>query len=125
MKGEVLVIEDEVDVRKVLVRQLEHWGYEALATDDGQVALKLIEDNPPDLVLLDIAMPKMNGLEFLRSVKRLRPHLPVIVITGLIDDKLAEEALNLGAQDYIHKPVDSEELELRIHRRMAEIIQKA
>ena len=102
----VLVIDDTEAVRKVLVAQLRKLGYTAQTAENGEVGLASLRADLPDLVLCDLRMPRMDGLELLHIVREEFPHLPVIVMSGqgLLDDAVG--ALKLGAWDYITKPIE-------------------
>lgn len=101
----VLVVDDMPDARDLLARLLRIGGYAALTAEDGYEALAAIEHHAPDLVLLDLTMPRMDGVEVLRRLRsdpRWR-QLPVILFTGLSQGPLVEEAARLGIQDFILK----------------------
>lgn len=108
--GTVLIADDE----HVHVRLIERWltqrGYQVLMASDGREALSLIHRSIPDVVCLDINMPRMNGLEALERLKNLVPQVPVIMLTA--DDQLESvvQAMQLGAYDYLHKPCDLQKL---------------
>jgi DNA-binding response OmpR family regulator len=112
----ILHVDDEPSVRKVLRRILGQHGYNVLSAANGTEALEMIESAPPDMVLLDLVMPGMNGAELCRRI-RANPairHLPVVIVTakGSIPDTV--EGLDDGADDYVVKPFDPEELLARI-----------
>ncbi len=102
----IVVIDDQDLVRKVIVRVLERKGFSVADAEDGQRGLELIRAQQPSLVICDLRMPKLDGLEVLRCVRDELPDLPVIVMSGegLLDDAVG--ALKLGAWDYIAKPVE-------------------
>lgn len=110
----VLVVDDEPPVQKVLRRILERKGYQVFAAGDGLEALAVIDRDQPDLVLLDISMPRMDGIETLRKISQLKAKPVVIMITALGDVELAKLAISLGARDYLLKPFDIEYLEKSI-----------
>jgi two-component system response regulator AtoC len=97
-------------VRQTFGEVLEDSGYEVTLADGGLAALAVLGAARPDLVLLDIAMPGMNGLDALTRIAALHPRLPVIMITAYADVELAAEAIKRGAADYVHKPVDLDDL---------------
>lgn len=112
----VLVVEDDPSIRRILLLQLEAAGYKTLEAPDGLAALQLLEREVPDLVLLDMMMPNMDGHAVCRAIRadrRLR-HLPVVFLTAkvTIDSKL--EGLDEGANDYLTKPYDRKEMLLRV-----------
>ena len=102
----VMVVDDSVPVRKVTTRFLEREGFESLAAKDGADAMNKLQDIVPDLMLLDIEMPNMDGFEVLSKLRlneRLQ-HIPVIMITSRTGTKHRERALSLGANRYLGKP---------------------
>lgn len=101
----VLVIDDEALIRQSIATYLADSGFTVLQADDGPRGLILIEQKRPDVVLLDLRMPEMDGLEVLARVTRDWPQIPVVVVTGAGVLKDAIEALRLGAFDYISKPI--------------------
>ena len=110
----VLIADDEANLRKVLRALLEREGYRCLVVADGRAALEAVTAGGVDILITDLKMPKMGGIELLEAVKGLEPDLPVIVITahGTVDT--AVSALKLGAFDYITKPFDRDELKLAV-----------
>ncbi len=104
----LLLVDDEPMNRDMLSRRLEHQGFQVDLAADGPTALARIGEKPPDLVLLDIMMPGMTGVEVLQRLRATHAasQLPVIMVTALKDTDQVVEALNLGANDYITKPVD-------------------
>lgn len=104
----VLVVDDEEMNRDMLSRRLELEGYSPTLAGDGREALDLIDKNPFDLVLLDIMMPEISGLQVLSQVRQSRPadDLPVIMVTAKTQSEDLVEAFNLGANDYVTKPID-------------------
>ncbi len=112
MKGKLYVCEDEKGVRIYLQRVLESWGYQVEGFSNPIFLLKMLEnsDAHADLLLLDVMMPEMDGIETLRRVKELRPALPVIIMTGFGTIESAVEAIKLGAYDYLSKPFQDEKL---------------
>ena len=109
----VLIAEDEQDTRELLVAFFRGKGYGVAAATDGQAAVELLEDNAPDLVLLDIRMPRLNGWGVLEQLRQ-SPGVPVIVISALDSAEDAVKGLRLGADDYIRKPFDLSELDARV-----------
>ncbi|MFZ5468307.1 MAG: sigma-54-dependent transcriptional regulator [Myxococcota bacterium] len=107
----VLVVDDETNLRKVLATMLRRTGYEVTAAADGEQGLAELEKNGADIVVTDLVMPKVGGMELLRSVNASHPDVPVIIITahGTVDS--AVEAIKLGAFDYITKPFDQAEIQ--------------
>jgi len=108
----VMVVDDSVTVRKVTTRFLERNGYNVITAKDGVDAISVLQEKVPDLMLLDIEMPRMDGFEVaknVRSAKRWK-HIPIIMITSRTGDKHREHALSLGVNDYLGKPYQEEVL---------------
>jgi two-component system, NtrC family, response regulator AtoC len=110
----VLIADDEANMRWALDKALSKAGYEVITAENGQIALESIHSERPDLVLLDLKMPKMDGMEVLRDVKIIAPDLLVIMMTAHGSTPTAVEAMKLGAYDFIMKPFDIEELLLTV-----------
>src|SRR3954471_7209389 len=106
----VLVVEDEAAARQGLTELVRAWGYQAEGAADGQEGLERIKSHTPSVVLADMVMPLMDGLELLRRVKDQLPDLTFVVITaqGRVDTAVA--AMKEGAYDYLAKPVDPHRL---------------
>jgi DNA-binding response OmpR family regulator len=109
----ILVVDDDVNVRDVVRRYLEHAGYRVELADNGEQALRLAEADEPDLVVLDLMLPGIGGLEVCRRLRQ-RGQVPVVMLTarGEEDDRIA--GLQLGADDYVAKPFSPRELVLRV-----------
>ena len=115
-KGRVVVIDDEVNAAAALEKLLQEDGYEVSAANDARTGLSLLEKTDPDIVLTDLRMPGMDGLELLTKVKQIRPETMVILMTAYGTVKTAVRAMKLGAEDYLAKPIDFEELEVILQR---------
>ncbi|PHR14793.1 MAG: response regulator [Aequorivita sp.] len=104
----ILIIEDEAAIRRVLVKILseENQGYEVFEAEDGLVGMETIKKEDFDLVLCDIKMPKMDGVEVLEAVKKIKPEIPMVMISGHGDLETAVNTMKMGAFDYISKPPD-------------------
>ena len=109
----VLVVDDEPIVREVVVRYLEREGYATLEADDGDGARDLVERESPDLVVLDVMLPRTDGLELCRWI-RTRSELPVIMLTARGEEADRIVGLELGADDYVTKPFSPRELAARV-----------
>ena len=110
----VLLVDDEVDYLETLVKRLAHRGIDAAAVHGGKDALERIVDDPPDVVVLDVKMPGIDGIATLREIKKLDPLIEVIMLTGHADVESAIEGMELGAFDYLMKPTDIEELLFKV-----------
>jgi two-component system KDP operon response regulator KdpE len=109
----VLVVDDEPPMRKLLRMGLGTQGYCILDAPNAKAALDLMADEP-DLVILDLGLPDMQGLELLRQIRQLRQDLPIVVLSSRGDEVAKVEALDLGADDYVTKPFGMDELLARI-----------
>ena len=109
--GKVLVVDDELEVRQILQEFLAHKGYEVYAAESGPEALNALDTFKPAVVLLDVSMPDMDGVETLKRIVALQPTLPVIMVTANVDVGVTSKLLGLGAADYIPKPFDLEYLD--------------
>lgn len=106
-RKKILICDDEEGIRESLNLILEKDYNIAFATN-GEEALNYIKDNPTDLLILDIKMPKVNGLDALRDIKKEKPAIKVVITTGYQSAEIAEETIKFGASDYITKPFDKE-----------------
>ena len=120
MTKTILIADDEKGIRDSLKRLLEFEKYHVLATEDGPTALKMLEKERVDLILLDIKMPGMDGLEVLAKVHEESPELPVVIISGHGTVQTAVEATRLGAFDFIEKPIDADRILLVIRNGLAQ-----
>ena len=118
----ILVVDDDTGTRELFVRRLQHEGYRISEASNGIEALDRVAALSPDLVLLDIQMPGLNGLEVLTRLRQTRTprDLPIIVATANQDDSMLERALALGANDYVVKPFSSRVLLARVKIRLAD-----
>jgi len=113
----ILICEDEEIMLTALEFRLKKQGYEVIRAEDGQVAIDKIRTEDPDLIIADIMMPHVSGLELITFVRQdLRKGIPIIVISALELDEVVLEASRLGANDFISKPFKPIELILRIKR---------
>jgi DNA-binding response OmpR family regulator len=114
MSEKILVADDEQEIRNLLDHFLKGQGYEVVLASDGNQALKLAAEENPQVIILDIKMPGLDGLEVCKRLKEKEQTklIPVIVITGFADNKMA--ALNIGADDFVNKPFDMAEISSRV-----------
>jgi len=110
----ILIVDDEPAIRKLLRANLEKNGFEAMSADDGAEALKLVEREAPDLVVLDIIMPRMDGFETCRRLREWST-IPIIMLSAKDEEQDKVKCLEIGADDYITKPFGSGELVARIN----------
>lgn len=110
----ILVVEDDESTRKLMCVVLQTRGFKTYWAEDGIKALEIIERQHIDLVVLDLMMPKMNGYELTRQLRVLSEHLPILMVTAKQEPKDKRQGFLAGTDDYMTKPVDEEELVLRI-----------
>ena len=109
--GRILVVDDEIAICNLLRKFLDLKGYEVYTASNGKTAIAKVKEIRPHIVLLDTMMPGMDGIETLKEIKRLDPRVGVIMITAIADNELGLRTLELGASDYICKPLDLAYLE--------------
>ena len=114
-RPKVLVVEDDADIRKILEMFLTGKGFQVKSAENAHIALEMLSQEPIDLILSDVRMPGMSGLELLRQVKERDPDIQLILMSGFSSVKDAVEAIQLGAADYVEKPID--------FRRLARVLQ--
>jgi two-component system response regulator HydG len=117
-KGDVLVVDDDRAHRTMLKTLLSGWGYVIFEADDGDTAIEKVREKGFDLILMDIRMMRMSGIEALHEIKAINPAIPVIIMTAFSSVESAVEALKRGAYDYLTKPLDFDELQIIIERAM-------
>jgi two-component system nitrogen regulation response regulator GlnG len=116
----VLVVDDEEEIRKILMRLLVKEGFRVVTAPDGLQAMRQISQENPDLVLLDVRMPGLSGIEVLKKIKDIDDGLPVVLITAYTDIRQAVEVMKGGAYDYVAKPFDNNEVLWIARRALAE-----
>lgn len=114
-KKSILIVDDDI-AHRTMLRILLDWNYEIFEADDGLVAIEQIQNDSFDLVIMDIRMRSVSGLEALDAIKTLRPDIPVVMMTAYWSDQIADEARKKGAFDYLPKPFDFDELRQTIER---------
>lgn len=117
----VLVVDDDPGIREVLTNFLSRRGYEVETAADGETALETIHRNKPDVLLLDIYLPTMSGLDVLYELQHDRVEIPTLTFSGMPDDKMARESTLLGASDFLYKPFNLEDLENSLQARLSEM----
>src|SRR6476660_6781931 len=116
--ADILIIDDEKAIRKTLTEILSFEGYKIEEASDGEEGLKRFKEKTYDLVLCDIKMPKLDGIEFLQKAGEANPDIPIIMISGHGNIETAVEAVKKGAYDYISKPPDLNRLLITIRNAM-------
>lgn len=112
--AKIVVVEDEADLREILVDELEEMGHDIVQADDGEKGLTVILDQDPDLILADINMPKLNGRELRQRLLKDHPRhasIPFVFMSAFADPQDVSEGMNIGAAHYFTKPLDYDELE--------------
>ena len=109
-KASILIVDDEEIVRRSHLRSLADTGCHTEAAENGHKAIRVMEQHPFDVVLLDLRMPGLDGLDVLKTIKHRWPNCEVVVITGYPSIDTAKEAVRLGAQNYITKPVGPDDV---------------
>lgn len=112
----VMIVDDEEDIVELMSETLDNWGYHAITAKDGEEALEKFQESPVDLVVTDLRLPKMDGVQLLDKIKDIDESTEVIVFTGYPQVNSAIDAMKNGAFDYLIKPVDLDELKLKIER---------
>ena len=121
MKKTILLVDDETDLREVLDISLSDTGYDVLTAENSTQALKILNDNDIPVVITDIKMPGIDGIELLRKIKSKNPETEVIMLTGHGDLELAIKSLKNEATDFITKPINDDALEMALQRAFEKI----
>ncbi len=111
----VLVVDDEHGNREILKQLLEHTGYQVTTAKNGREAVELVKNNFYDVILMDVNMPEMDGIEAVRRIRELGSHSVIIMVTSYDDLRTMEDSASVGADDFITKPVDFTELIAKLH----------
>ena len=106
----VLVVDDNKDLCQNVKEVLDSAGYQSACVYDGFKAIEHVQKSPPDIILMDVKLPGMNGVEVFKKIKKIIPKVGVIMITGYSVDELVEEAIREGARGYMNKPLDFDRL---------------
>jgi DNA-binding NtrC family response regulator len=114
----ILVVDDEAGIRETLKALLKS-DYTVVLASNGEEGIRHFQESAPDLILLDVAMPKMDGMTALKKLRAINPDVPIIMLTATLTAKTAVEAMKIGADDYLTKPFDLEELKLVIAKELA------
>jgi CheY-like chemotaxis protein len=117
----ILIVDDEMDVREMLNDFLKLQGYKTIKAENGIEALKILEENIPDAAIVDIEMPKMNGLEFARRVLNSKIPLPIIIISAYLEKYSLDFIQSLGVKSILRKPLNLMELNKEIQRTLNQV----
>lgn len=118
MTYKILVVEDDQNIREYLTDAFKEAGYSVKSTEDGAVALKMVKESKPDLIILDLGIESIAGETVCMEVKKMHPELPVIILTAKNTSPEIVHGFDLGADDYISKPFEMDELLARIRVRL-------
>ncbi|MFC1491580.1 response regulator [Nitrospinota bacterium] len=120
--AKILVVDDEQDLLDFMKPALEKKGYEVETASSGEEALEKVKEHRPHLMLLDIRMPGMGGIETLKQAKEIDPRLGVIMVTAVHDEEVAKRAMEFGAHDYVTKPIDFNYLNLTVMTKIVDLL---
>jgi len=112
----ILIVDDEPRMRDLLHRAITSWGHKASVARSGEEALRVIQQEPPNIILLDLNLPAMSGLEFLERVRETHPATEIIILTGFGDLDAAKKAIHLDVVEFLTKPAHLGELEQALDR---------
>jgi two-component system OmpR family response regulator len=118
----ILVVDDETTIRNLLKEFLSRKGYDVYTAPDGRTAIAEVKEIRPHIVLLDIMMPGMGGIDTLKEIRKIDPRVGVIMVTGISDEELGKRAIALGACDYITKPLNFDYLESALLVKMMDLL---
>jgi two-component system nitrogen regulation response regulator GlnG len=116
----ILIVDDEKPICAALASLVKAEGFKALTAGDGATALEKVRSESPDVMLTDIKMPGMDGMELMRRTREVDPDLPVVMITAYAEVHGAVESIKAGAHDYLSKPFDNQDVLRVIHRALSE-----
>jgi DNA-binding response OmpR family regulator len=114
IEGKVLVVEDELPIRKLIAFNLQRSNFEVLEAAEGKTALRLVKEEEPSIVILDLMLPDMDGFEICTKLREMNSHLPIIILSARCQDMDKITGLELGADDYMVKPFNPLELVARV-----------
>lgn len=117
-KRKVLIVDDQNGIRVLLMEVFNHEGYHTFQASNGKLALEIVKSEAPDLVLLDMKIPGMDGLEILKHIKQINPDIKVIMMTAYGELDMIKEATDLGALMHFTKPFDIDELRLAVNNQL-------
>ncbi|MEN6464186.1 MAG: HD domain-containing phosphohydrolase [Syntrophaceae bacterium] len=121
----ILVVDDEHEICSILDEYFTFRNFEVFTAQDGLAAIGKVKEDKPHVVLLDISMPVMGGIETLIEIRKIDPFIGVIMVSAITDEGMIKKALDLGASDYITKPIDLVNIESSVMKKIAAILRKA
>ena len=110
----ILVTDDEEDIREIIADRLRYWGYQVAEASDGVECLEAVARQFPDLLVLDLRMPRLDGLEVLARLRADHPELAVLIVSASSERNVAEDSVARGATDYLLKPFEPEQLRAKV-----------
>ena len=118
MTKSIMIVDDNSELVSLYSIMFERQGYRVLKAMNGASALQILEDSAPDLFILDIMMPEINGIELCRRIRALPQHeeTPVIFLSAYSDTEIVEKTFAAGANDFARKPIDLQDLEAKVHK---------
>src|SRR5258708_16677551 len=120
----ILIVDDELSMRQFLTHLFQRDGHTIRTAENGRQAMELLRQQPADVVLSDVKMPDMGGIELLRAARELQPNIEIIMMTAFANEGAAHEAFMLGAFDFVHKPFDNDLLKEKVSRALNQIALK-
>lgn len=117
-KKKVLIVDDQNGIRVLLLEVFSNEGYQTFQAANGKIALEIVKNESPDLVLLDMKIPGMDGLEILKHIKSINPDIKVIMMTAYGELDMIKEATDLGALMHFTKPFDIDEMRVEVNRQL-------
>ncbi len=115
----VLVVDDDQDHNRALAKIFERAGYRVRTAEDGQEALTILTERAYDLIITDLKMPHMNGLDLLRNIRAMSPDMPVVILTAFGEWETYIDAMDCGCVDYLSKPVRRDDILLAVRKALA------
>jgi two-component system response regulator PilR (NtrC family) len=117
----ILIVDDELSMRQFLTHLLQRDGHSIRTAENGRQAMEMLRQHPADVVISDVKMPDMGGIELLRAARELQPNIEIIMMTAFANEGTAHEAFMLGAFDFVHKPFDNDLLKEKVSRALKQI----
>src|SRR6266576_6164486 len=117
----LLIVDDELSMRQFLTHLFQRDGHSIRVAENGRKAMAMLREQPADVIISDVKMPDMGGIDLLRAARELHPDIEVIVMTAFANEQTAHEAFLLGAFDFVHKPFDNNLLKEKVSRALKQI----
>src|SRR5260370_10474753 len=117
----ILIVDDELSMRQFLTHLFQREGHAIRVAENGRQAMAMLRQQPADVIISDVKMPDMGGIDLLRAARELQPEVEVIMMTAFANEQTAHEAFLLGAFDFVHKPFDNDRLKEKVARALQNI----